>query len=127
MKRVRRRRGGGSVLASLALVAVLGSGSYALTAANTVPATKAGDGTGTVSGYSASSVKYALNAANPSSADSVSFTLDSTPATGSTLKAQVISGGTWYSCTNSGASVTCTLTGGVAVSAVDQLRVIAAD
>jgi hypothetical protein len=122
-----RRRKGGSIVLGMAFAALLASGSYALTAANTVPASKAGDGTGTVSGYAASAINYTLNASNPANADSVAFTLDSTPPAGSELKAQVISGGTWYDCTNTGASVACALTGGVAVTAVNQLRVIAAD
>ncbi len=121
------RRKGSSVVASLLFVAVLGSGSYALTAANTVTGSKAGDGTGTVTGYAVSAVKYTLDSTNPASAISVGFTLDSTPATGSTIKAQVVSGGTWFTCSNSTTTVTCPLTGGVAVTAINQLRVVAAD
>ncbi len=126
MRHIRRRRGR-SIVASLAFAALLGSGTYAMTAANTVPATKAGDGTGAVSGYGVSAIKYNLNASNPSSADTVTFTLDSTPVAGSSLKAQVASGGAWYNCINSGANATCTLTGGVAVTSIGQLRVVAAD
>lgn len=121
------RRKGKSAFTAVLLAAVLASGSYALTAANTVSASKAGDGTGAVSGYSVSGVSYNLNATNPASADSVEFTLNSTPVTGSTIKAQVVSGGTWHSCTNLLAVVTCTFTGGQAVASIDQLRVVAAD
>lgn len=126
MRKVKRRRGG-SIVVSLAFAALLGSGTYALTAANTVPGTKAGDGAGTVSGYTVSAIKYTLNSSNPRNADSVSFTLDSAPAVGSSLRAQLTDGGAWHTCTNSGASVTCAITGGVALTSIDQLRVVAAD
>jgi hypothetical protein len=100
-----------------------------LTAANTVPASKAGDGTGAVSGYTASAVHYNLNALDPSKADSVQFTLNAAPPAGGSLKARVVSGaaGQWYDCTNVLTAVTCTLGTGVAVADIDQLRVVAAD
>jgi hypothetical protein len=116
-------------LTVVALVVVaLSVGAFALTAANTVPDTKAGDGSGTITGYVATSVHYTLNGTDPSKLDSVAFTLDSTPVAGSTLKAQLVSGGNWYTCTNSGTSVTCATTSPQAtVLAANNLRVIIAD
>ena len=122
-----KRRKGHSAFAAVLLAAVLASGSYALTAANTVPESKAGDGEGVVSGYTASAIHYTLNATDPGTADSVTFTLNSVPAAGGTVKAQVQDGGSWHSCTNLLAVVTCSfgLTG-EPVADIDQLRVVAA-
>jgi hypothetical protein len=121
------RRKGKSAFAAVLLAAVLASGSYALTAANTVPASKAGDGEGAVSGYTASAIHYNLNATDPGTADSVQFNLDEAPAAGGTVKVQVVDGGDWHSCTNLLVAVTCSfgLTG-EPVADIDQLRVVAA-
>lgn len=121
------RRKSRSAFTAVLLAAVLASGSYALTAANTVPASKAGDGEGAVSGYTASAIHYNLNATDPSKADSVTFTLDTAPAAGGAVKVEVDdASGTWYSCTNVTTAVTCVLGTGVSVSTIDQLRVVAA-
>jgi len=118
-----RRRLGALVLALLLALAV-----YAFAAANTVPATKAGDGSGAISGYTISAVHYGLNATTPSNIDSVTFTLSSTPVAGSTMKIQLTAAGSWYSCTNIAAAVTCTTTSPQAtVLAADNLRVVVAD
>jgi hypothetical protein len=110
----------------LVLMFALVAGSLAFTAANTVPASKAGDGSGAVTGYTVSGIHYGLNASNPANVDSVSFTLDSVPVAGSTMTAQI--GGNWYSCTNSGANVTCNTTSPQAtVLPVVSLRIIVAD
>lgn len=117
----------GRLSAGLALTAALVAGTYAYTAANTVPDSKAGDGSGTVTGYVLSSVHYTLNATDPSKVDAVGFTLDSAPAAGSTLKAQLDPAGSWYTCTNSGTAVTCATTSPQAtVLAATQLRVVIA-
>lgn len=118
------------MLISGALVAgVMAIGGYAFTASNTVPNTKAGDGTGTVAGYVLSSVHYTPNATDPSTLDSVSFNLDSTPAASSTVKAKI--DGTWYDCTVPTASPntsTCDTTADhPAVFDADSLEVVAAD
>ncbi len=111
----------------IAVAAALAVAGYASTASNTVGATQAGDGTGAISGYVVSTIKYNLNAATPSNIDSVTFTLDSTPAAGSTLKVQLATAGTWYSCTNVAAAVTCAVTSPQAtVAAASNLRVVIA-
>jgi hypothetical protein len=123
----RRRSAIGRWVSVLALVIGLVVGTYAFTAANTVPTSKAGDGSGAISGYVLSSVKYNLNATSPQNIDSVTFTLDSTPVTGSTLKAQLDAAGTWYTCTFVAAAVTCPTTSPQAtVAAATSLRVIIA-
>lgn len=116
-------------MGALLVVGVVATGSYALTAANTVPASRAGDGSGTISGYTVSSVKYGLNATNPANIDSVSFSLDVAPPTGATTKIQLASGGSWYTCTSGtpATSQTCTTTSPQAtVAAATELRVVSA-
>lgn len=109
------------------LILGLAVGAYAYTAANTVNSSKAGDGTGTVSGYTVSAIHYTLNATTPTNVSTVGFTLDSAPVTGSTLKAQI--GGIWYACTNSTTSVTCDTTVGtqLTVGNATSLEALAAD
>lgn len=112
---------------SVAVAVAVSAAGYAYTATSTVPATNAGDGSGTISGYVLTSVKYNLNATTPSNIDTVTFNLDSTPVAGSTIKAQLAAAGTWYSCTNVAAAVTCTVTSPQAtVAAATTLRVVVA-
>lgn len=96
---------------------------YAFAAANTVPATKAGDGLGVVSGYTVTAVAYTLNGTDPSTLDSVSFDVG---AAATTVKVQLVATtGSWYDCTlGSGTTWSCDTTG-LTVSSIDQLRVIA--
>jgi hypothetical protein len=107
------------------IAGLVATGAYALTASNTVPESKAGDGAGAITGYTVSAIHYTLNS-DASKIDQVSFTLDSTPPAGSVIKAQLVSGGSWFDCTNSGASVTCATTSPQAtVQPSNNLRVIA--
>lgn len=112
-------------MALVATTAVLAS--YGLTAANTVPASKAGDGTGTISGYTVSGIDYTLLSSDPAKIDKVDFTLDTAPGAGSTLKAKI--GGSWYDCTNTGTAATCDFAAGSepTVSAATSLQVVIAD
>ncbi|MEK6754014.1 MAG: hypothetical protein AABZ00_17280 [Chloroflexota bacterium] len=105
-------------------VVILSVAAYAFAAANTVPATKAGDGTGAVSGYTITSVVYTLNGTTPTTLDSVSFDLG---AAATQVKAQLVAtSGTWYACTlTAGTTWSCTTTG-LTVTSIDQLRVVAA-
>ena len=108
------------------LAGVLIAGTFAYTAANTVPTSKAGDGSGAVSGYTVSAVHYVLNGTSPQNVDSVTFTLDTAPVAGSTIKAQV-DGTNWYTCTNVTTAVTCTTTSPQAtVVGATSLRVVVA-
>ena len=93
---IRRFRYVAAVLAAVCVAA----GAYAFTASNTVPATDAGSGSQTISGYTVTNVAYTLNSTTPTDMDAVAFTLDKAAGT---VKAQVVSGGTWYDCTNGGA------------------------
>jgi hypothetical protein len=108
----------------LLLVILAGVAAYVFTASNTVPGTNAGSGSGTISGYTVSSVAYSLNATTPTNIDSVAFSIS--PTTAGTVKIQLVSAGTWYSCTNSAGSVTCNTTSPQAtVQPADQLTVVA--
>ena len=127
MRRMDRRRRVLPWITGCLGVAALGLGTFGLTASNAVPATKAGDGSGAVSGYTVSAVSYTLNASNPSNLDQVSFTVDTAPAAGSTMKVQLAAGGSWYSCTNSGTTVSCATTSPQAtVAGATTLRVVIA-
>ena len=119
MRRIWTRRVG-----TVAVAAVVAMGGYAYTASNTVPATSAGIGATAISGYTVSSVAYGLNATTPANIDTVTFTLS--PAAATTVKAQLVSGGTYYPCTNTAGSVSCTTTSPQAtVAAANQLTVLA--
>jgi hypothetical protein len=120
-----RTRFMGRLAAVAVLASVLVAGTYAYTAANTVPDSKAGDGSGNVTGYVVSAIHYNLNATTFTNMDSVAFTLDSTPDPGSTIKAQV--NANWYTCTNVAAAVTCPTTSPQAtVLGTTTLRVLVA-
>jgi hypothetical protein len=93
-------------------------------ASNTVPGTEAGSGSGAISGYTVSSVAYGLNSTTPTNIDAVTFTIS--PTSAGTVKAQLASGGSWYSCTNTSGSVSCNTTSPQAtVAAATQLTVVA--
>jgi hypothetical protein len=106
----------------IVLLAMIGT--YAFTASNTVPATQAGAGSGAISGYTISNVAYTLNS-DPTKIDAVGFTIS--PAAAGTVKIQLVSGGTWYDCTNSSGSVSCDTTVGTqaTVAPANNLTVVA--
>ena len=120
----KRRIGRGRLIGTLVLAGVLSTAFYAFTATNTVPASNAGAGSGTISGYTASAVTYTVNSTTPTDLDQVAFTI--APTTTSTVKVQLASGGSWYDCANSAGSVTCNTTSPQAtVAAATQLTVVA--
>jgi hypothetical protein len=112
----------GSLAAAIALcVAVAG---YAFTASNTVPNASLGEGANVISGYAISGISYNQNASNPGNIDSVGFTI--APAAAGSVSIQLVSGGSWYSCTNSSGSVSCATTSPQATaSAASSLNVVA--
>jgi hypothetical protein len=123
-KRQRNRR---RIAAASVLALGLGVGGYAFTAANTVAESKAGDGSGEITGYDVSEVDYTLNATDPSTIDSVDFTLDTEPTAGSDVMVQLDStGGEWHDCTWTGTAASCDTTGESVLDA-DNLRVVIAD
>lgn len=98
-------------------------------ASNTVGSSAVGEGTGTVSGYTASAVDYTLNATNPGNIDAVNFTVNTAPPAGSTIKVKLVSSGSdWYTCTNVTTAISCTTTSPQATaSTANELRVVVAD
>lgn len=105
-----KKHGTKRVLGLVMVVGVIAAGTYAFTAANTVPASKAGDGAGAITGYTVSNVEYTPDATNPDLIDGVRFEL-STAA--ETVKAQINKDATvtgsadsaWSNCTNIGGSL----------------------
>lgn len=105
-----KKHGTKKVLGLVMVVGIIAAGTYAFTAANTVPATKAGDGAGAITGYTVSSIEYQPDSANPDLIDGVRFLLDTAAET---VKAQInrdatVSGSAdsaWSSCTNVGGAV----------------------
>ncbi len=119
--RPKRRR---SVLAALVVASVVASAAYAFTAANTVPASTAGSGSGAISGYTVSAIAYTLNAATPTNLDAVTFTI--APTAASVVKIQLAAAGSWYTCANAAGSITCNTTSPQAtVAAATNLTVVA--
>ena len=95
----RRRRRRRTILIVLA-AAGLSLFTFAFTAANIVPGSKAGDGAGTITGYTVSNVQYTLDATKPANIESVAFALDSAAGT---VKAKLIAAsGTYTDCANTG-------------------------
>ena len=111
-------------LGALVVAVVMGAGAYAFTASNTVPASSAGSGSGTISGYTVSAIAYQLNATTPSNIDTMTFTLS---ANATTVKAKVVSGSTTYTnCTVSGGvNASCDFSPDIDITTADQLSVIA--
>ena len=111
-----------------AIVLGLAASAYGFTAANAVPISHAGDGTGAISGYTASKIQYNLDAVNPQDLDSVTLTLTAAPVAGSTMKAQLAPGGAWYPCSSAGQIVTCgTTSPQVTATGASLLTVVIAD
>ena len=96
--------------AGLVTVALLvgGVAGKAATASNTIPVGTVGQGSAAATPYTVSAVAYTLNINSPQSIDQVAFTIS--PTSPRVVKAQLFSGGPWYSCTNSSGSVTCATT-----------------
>ncbi|MCK5633889.1 MAG: hypothetical protein KAI06_02330 [Anaerolineales bacterium] len=120
MKSILRPRSFGILVLALILAASV----YGFAAANTVPATYAGDGNGGISGYTISNIVYDLDSdGDPSDIDGVTFTLN---AAASEVHI-TLDGSSWTSCTiTGGTSISCTgLSQSVLTAA--SLRVIAAD
>jgi hypothetical protein len=116
----------------MGFVGLMATATYAYTDTNTVPVSAAGNGSGVISGYTATNITYTLNATDPTLITKVTFGL--TAPTGANapastnVKAKLVSTGTTYnSCSLvSGTTWDCTLGSGVAVTAANSLTIIAA-
>jgi hypothetical protein len=114
----------GKFVAIIVIALLLSITSYAFAATNTVPATNAGDGSASISGYSITSVSYTLLSADNSKIDTVTFKI--APITATSVKIRLVStSSSWFPCNNASGTVTCTVNGGATVLAADVLQVIA--
>ncbi|MCO5201735.1 MAG: hypothetical protein M9925_08565 [Chloroflexi bacterium] len=114
----------GRRLAVLAVFAIVAVSALGFAANNTVPASKAGDGVGAITGYTVSNIHYELDSSNPAEIDEVHFSLD---AAANTVRVAV-NGTNSSSCTNTIANDwECLMPSGVGVNAANELRVVAAD
>jgi hypothetical protein len=131
MKHVSRKF---QIFAAIAVAALVGGGAFAFTSSNTVPTTNVGAGSGTVSGYTVSSIHYALNATTPTNVDSLTFTISPVIPSSSTGKViasvALTSGGpNTYTCSTdtTGATVTCPTTSPqLTASTITTVTVVAA-
>jgi hypothetical protein len=122
-------------LVALVASGVIAGGAYAFTAANTVPNSTVGAGSGTVSGYTVSNIHYNLDSTTPLNIDSLTFAVSPViPSTGSgkvQVQAALTSGGPYsYTCTTNtaGDTVTCATTSPSQLTAdkLSSLTVVAA-
>lgn len=126
----------GRVKVLVAVVAALGvaGGANAFTAANTVPASVAGAGSGAVSGYTVTNVHCNLNATSPVNIDSLTFTVSPlipSMSSGKVIVQALLSTGgpNTYSCTTTtaGDAVTCaTSSPQLAADKITSVTVVAA-
>jgi hypothetical protein len=109
---------------------IVAAGVYAFAAANVVPESGAGDGTGTISGYTVTNVTYDTNDdGDPATLDEVTFDIAATASAGAPTEVFVeVDAGTdnWFSCADGGGGTwACTITSTNTVDA-DALNVVAA-
>ncbi len=109
-------------LVALAVFAIVALSAFGFAAANTVPGSNAGDGSGTISGYTVSAIHYTLDSSSPANFTAVSFTLS---AAAGSARAGINAGATVACANTSGNDWNCVMGGAVASAA--SLRVVAAD
>jgi hypothetical protein len=109
-------------LVAVLLVLILSLAVYGFAAANVVPPSSAGDGSGAITGYTISNIHYALNAANPANIQTVTF--DITPTSAGDVRI-TLDGSTWSTCTNTAGAVSCSVAQAALTAA--NLRVVAAE
>jgi len=99
----------------------------AYAASNTVNVSTAGDGAGNISGYTISDVHYTLDT-DPQNIASVRFTTSPAVPSGSTVKIQLATSGSWYdTCSGQGStSISCT-TSGATVNSANSLHIVIAN
>jgi hypothetical protein len=114
------------------IILTLGIVAYGYAAANVVPESGAGDGTGTVSGYTVSNINYTLLETDPTKVASVALDVAATSGAGAPNEVQISvdSGTTWVACTGPATNTwTCAFTASSepSVSAIEGLQVVAAE
>ena len=119
-------------LAAIILILIFSFVTYAFAAANVVPESGAGDGSGDVSGYTISNIEYTLLSSNPTKIEYIEMDVAATAGAGDASDVRItIDGGTsWVTCTGPvGSTWTCTFTVGSepSVSSTSSLQVVAVD
>ena len=109
-------------LFAIMLVLILSVAVYGFAAANNVPASSAGDGSGGISGYDISNIHYGLSGANPANIATVTFNILPTSASDVRI---TMDGATWSTCANAAGVVTCNVNQPAFTAA--NLRVVAAE
>ena len=114
------------------IILTLGVIAYGYAAANIVPESGAGDGSGTVSGYTVTNIDYTLLSSDPSKIESVAFDVAATGGADAPNEVQITvdAGTTWVTCTGPETNTwTCTFTASSepSVSAIEELQVVAAE
>jgi len=120
---------------NIVLIAVLLAGAaivYGFAAANVVPETGAGEGQGTVSGYTITNIDYSLLSSNPGKIDEISFDVAPTSGAGPAGQVQITvdAGTTWVTCSGPvGSAWTCAFASGSepSVSTVSSLKIVAVE
>ena len=116
------------LMTAMAGASVMAVGGMAYTAANTVPGTVAGSGTGAVSGYVISTIVYNVNGTDPRNVDSITFGYS--PGSPDPTRARVSSDGgtTWFNCDSAivggSDSVTACATAGLTVASLTNLIIV---
>jgi len=120
---LKSRNRGRRFLGTMLLTLLFAVAAYAFTATNVVPPSQAGDGHGTISGYTVSNVAYTL-AADPANIASWSFDLS---AAAGTVQSKLVSASSTYTACVHGVAFhwTCTPAALQTVATADDLRVIA--
>lgn len=114
-------------LMAAAVFSIVAVSALGFAATNTVPASNAGDGSGSVSGYTVSNIHYNLNATNPANADSVTFDISPALAAGGTARISFDGGTTWSNNCTGTTNLTCTFPSPQPIgSGFTSLRVVAA-
>jgi hypothetical protein len=113
-------------------VVALTVGSYAFTASLTVPSSAAGEGSGTVNGYTVGTPTYTLNAADPTKVDQVVIHVSATVTASTAVTVSANAGVNWQTCTqgaiSSGAAdYTCVFATKPTTAAVTNLQVAIAN
>lgn len=110
-------------VSAASFVAAAAGMTIALTASNTVPATRAGSGTTAIGTFTNSAFDYTLNDTSPQNVDQATFT--QAPGTADSVRMEW--NGTSYACTNAAGAVTCATTVPQAtITAAPTVRVVGA-
>jgi hypothetical protein len=113
-------------LVALAVFTIVALSAFGFAAANTVPASNAGDGSGAISGYTATNVHYTLNAVTPSNLAAVQFDIAPAVSVTSTVRVSVDGGTTWLAAGACSGTTTVTCNVASSVLGATSLRIIAA-